>query len=787
MKSYYYAHTDPRPNVGLPDRNGAIWQPLREHLCRVAHWARRLARNSKPNDQEFATAAKWAGLLHDLGKYNPQFQDRLRKLARGEKAGEAPHAKYGAALALEANALDLAFAIMGHHAGVHAHRDLISKCKAESPGDLETILALARSQGELGRLITKELSRNNPIRGRNPVDQAWELRLRMLFSILIDADRLDCQRFEQRVLGDRFPLVGRSLEASRMFEALMRFIGGKAEAAPEGVVKRCRAEVLQACLEAAGRPERLFSLCVPTGGGKTLASMAFALRRAVARPDEVRRVIMVIPFLSVIEQNAAVLAQAFAALGPETVLEHHSGDCGRSDKEGKTDEDEDAANEVVSRHRRLLTENWDAPVVVTTSVRFFDSLFSNRPSDLRRIHNIARAVVILDEVQTLPPHLLRPLLSMMRGLSEQWGTTFLFCTATQPAFEKHAGAGEDDPRWAPGTITPVITKEKQEELFHALRRVGDPVWPAAGVKTSWDDLARQLVEARRALCIVNTKEHARRLYQAVQAQAEVAGLPEGSVWHLSTRMCAQHRLDRFGGIRERLCNASASPCIVVSTQLVEAGVDLDFPVVFRAMGPLDSIVQAAGRCDREGLLTAQAGEPAGRLVVFEPEEDSMPQSYKIPIGITRLMVNKSKSDDSAAKMLSIHNVSQMRLYFNKLYTSKDLDPRNIEPTRGDLDFPAVASKFAMIDDCSQAVFVPYLDEGRELVENLKRDGRINREQWRRTQRYQVVLNPKEFAEALKIGAIFEIKPNVGIYTTYDLNYDVEQHLGLVIESRGFEV
>jgi CRISPR-associated endonuclease/helicase Cas3 len=785
----YYAHSDPRSGVGLPDQADAVWQTLREHLCRVAHQARSLARNARPGDANFAAAAARAGLLHDLGKYNPEFQERLRRLANGEKAAAAPHAKFGAAWAWESQSLDLAFACMGHHAGLHNHRDLADRVRDLADGELVSILASAQSESELGKLIVGDFPQNNPLRGKEPVDRAWELRLRMLFSVLVDADRLDCQRFEQRVLGERFPLAGPSLDALKMFEALMRFIDGRAKAAPDGVVKRRRAEILQACLAAADRPdspdqkERLFSLCVPTGGGKTLASMAFALRRAMARPSEIRRVIVVIPFLSIIEQNASELAKAFKDLGPDVVLEHHSGDVLRRQNAGQNgpdDENEDAANEPDERRRRLLTENWDAPVVVTTSVRFFDSLFSNRPGDLRRIHNIARSVVILDEVQTLPPKLLRPLLSMMKGLSEQWGTTFLFCTATQPAFEKYPGAGDDDPRWEPGTIRPVIDREKQKELFAALRRVADPVWPTRDKPTSWEDLAGQLLEARRALCIVNVKEHARRLYEIVRRRAEETGMPEGSVWHLSTRMCAQHRLDRLKAIRKRLADPAEPPCIVVSTQLVEAGVDLDFPAVFRAMGPLDAIVQAAGRCDREGRLTAQAGHPAGRLVVFEPEEDKSP--YPGPTNITRVLVNLSK-DGPTSGALSIHNPGQMTRYFHELY-GKDLDPKDIEAKRGALDFPAVAEAFAMIDDRTQAVLVPYGDEGRTLIEKLMRDGWLTRDEWRRAQRFQVGLYPRELREAMKVGAVYEIARGTEIFVCREENYDTETDLGLRIASEG---
>lgn len=756
MKSYY-AHTDPRPNVGLPDRNGAIWQTLREHLCRVAHRARLLARNARPNDQEFAAAAMWAGLLHDLGKYSPEFQDRLRKLALGEKAGEAPHAVYGAAWAHQVRAWDLAWAIMGHHAGLHAQRELTGKIGELAADKLEAILASARGDDELGRLLAHTPPRNTVPIVAKAADRVWELRLRMLFSVLVDADRLDCQRFEQRVLGEAGELAGPPLAAAGMYEALKRFIGEKAKAAPEGSVKRCRAEILQACLEAADRPGRLFSLCVPTGGGKTLASMAFALKRAVERPDEVRRIIVVIPFLSVIEQNASVLAEAFKALGPGAVLEHHSGDCGESGRESAGEEQEDASNLAAMRRRRLMTENWDAPVIVTTSVRFFDSLFSNRPADLRRVHNIARSVVILDEVQTLPRELLAPLITMMKGLAEQWDTTFVFCTATQPAFEKNEDSDEDDPRWEPGSIQPIIPQELEKSLFHDLRRVINPVWPSEENRITWSELAKLLLVEEQVLCIVNTKRQARELYHEMirQGGEEMTDV----IIHLSTLMCPEHRLKLIRTIKQRV--DAGLPCIVISTQLVEAGVDLSFPVVFRAMGPLDAIVQAAGRCDREGKLTSKHGYPYGRLVIYEPIDDATP--YRDATDITRMM---TKMVD-----LSIHERNHMQLYFNMYYQEANLDRNLIEGFRANCDYPAVNHRFHMISEVTTPVLVHYDSQSEDLIERLRSERKIGKAEWRALQRYQVGLRPAkphqrrwaEFEQARRDGVILELWPGADIW------------------------
>src|SRR5208283_1889658 len=268
-------------------------------------------------------------------------------------------------------------------------------------------------------------------------------------------------------------------------------------------------------------------------------SMAFALERARQLPEAVRRIIVVIPYLSIIEQNAQVFIDG---LGGDCVLEHHSGNFERLQPKG--DDDEAYKNPAQSN----ATENWEAPVIVTTSVRFFESLFSNRPSDLRRMHNIARSVVILDEVQTLPRQFVGPVLDVIRGLADRWKTTFLFCTATQPAFEKSAGASPKDVRWEPGTIQEIVPQPA--ELFERLKRV-EVSWPGAG-PTSWIEIADGMLAERRALCIVNTRDQASALYGALRRAAESGRVDPATILHLSTRMCAAHRVARIAEIRRRL-------------------------------------------------------------------------------------------------------------------------------------------------------------------------------------------------------------------------------------------
>lgn len=735
----YYAHSDSNSPEKLPDDPGSRWQTLREHLICVARLATRFASTARPRDIYFARSARWAGLLHDLGKYSDAFQQMLIDSARGNVKARPRHAVHGAAQAKDAQAYHIALAVLGHHTGLHAGTDLKNRI---TPQESSEAGRLARERAYEQDGLRTLLADRPPALGEadSAASLSLELSIRMLFSCLVDADRLDCVRHQRGCL----PTLSQ-LNAAQNLTRLLDYVGRRAEKAQPDNVKSARQMVLEACLRSAGAEERLFSLTVPTGGGKTLASMAFALKRAVLRPEEVRRIIVVIPFLSIIEQNAWVYAEA---LGVDTVLEHHSGDFGRlrqaNDKFVPSPETEDYPNNQVEWRSELATENWDAPIIVTTSVRFFESLFSNRPSDLRRLHNIARSVVILDEVQTLPKGFLGTLLSMISGLAEEWGTTFVFCTATQPAFEKGRNCGDVDMRWATGSIRPIISEEFQSQLFHDLKRVVDPEWPKADEKCSVDQIADRIQTEDRALCIVNTKRHALELYGKLVERAMESGCDPSKVFHLSTRMCAQHRLDKIVQIRY-IMDATNKPCQVVSTQLVEAGVDLDFPVVFRAMGPLDSVVQAAGRCDREGKLTAAAGRPAGRLIVFQLEDDRTP--YPEETDITKGL--------AARGPLSIHDPVHMRVFFDEVYEG-DLDPENIEGLRRKLDFPTVSERFAMIDERTKAVLVPYNQEARVLIEQIERSMGFDRVLLRKAQRFQVGLYPNEFEEARRLGAIVEL-------------------------------
>lgn len=726
---HFWAHSDPLGRK--PGEPGAKWQPLNEHLIQVAVLAERFALEAGAT-VEYGLRARACGLLHDLGKYTNQFQ----RLLQGEVA-KAPHSIYGASAArFLAKANDVSFAVAGHHAGMPDKLQLQDRT-AKAKVELDAILESA--QVDCPQLVTCCGSDHSLLPAYAVADEfEFDVNCRVLLSCLVDADRLDTAEYAD---GPR-PEAPR-LEAARRLDLLLAAVQERAASLPGGAVKTARKEVLDACLAAADLPGPLFSLTVPTGGGKTFASMAFALRRAALKP-KIRRVIVVIPFLSIIEQNARVYR---AALGGD-ILEHHSAAFNQEAEE----------DTYRNPSARIAIENWDAPIVITTSVRFFETLFSNHPRDLRRMHNIARSVVILDEVQTLPRKYVQATLSMLNTLAEQWGVTFVFSTATQPALEKKTASSNRDPRWEPGRLTEIIPDSPK--LFTILKRV-ETEWRTTPL--TWAQVAGEIGQLHQALVILNTRRHALELFQ------ELDRVNRGAV-HLSNSMCPIHRLQKIAEVRERL--VQGTQCLVVSTQLVEAGVDLDFPVVWRAMGPLDSIAQAAGRCDREGRLTQQGGRPAGHLVVFEPAELGMPPGvYKEAAAYARTMFEAGECqwDDP----------SVIRAYFDRLYQSPGvLDPLEIQRLRRALNFKTVATVVNWIDESSWPALVPFDKEAVELIEEIRFKG-VSLERFRKAQRYTVNLWERDFQRGLALGSLYQIRADLDLWACRDGLYD--PNLGIRLE------
>jgi CRISPR-associated endonuclease/helicase Cas3 len=714
---------------------------LAEHLENVATLSRRLAQWASPDYAHFHDLAEWSGLLHDYGKYSDCFQAMIR----GEKC-RCPHAIHGAAMAwagsstrpLGLRAPHIASAIAGHHAGMPDRGEL----KERADNGLDEALALLQRAGldlpRIGRLFRDPAPKLEKVN--------FDLLTRMLLSCLVDADRLDTAR--------RAP-VQSPLDAASRLDVLLSHLGQLAAKSAEGVVKAARLEVLDDCLSAASFPGSIFSLSVPTGGGKTLSAMAFALKRAALRPEQFRRIIVVIPYLSIIEQNAEVYAKVF---GSDSILEHHSGSfaplLGQDEDHFKLADEDPGEYRPLSQ--RPETENWDAPLIVTTSVRFFESLFSNHPSDLRRVHNIARSIVILDEVQVLPRPLLAPLLEMIEELSRDWGCTFLLSTATKPAFERPAQTDSGDRRWAPGRVREIV--RAAADLHKRLRRVSidwrikEPV--------DWPEVAIWMLAHDQVLCVVNLRDHAAKLFDELSQRIGA----RDSLFHLSTRMCPAHRLEVIAEIRRRLYKTL--PCLVVSTQLIEAGVDLDFPIAFRALGPLDSIVQVAGRADREGRLTAALGRPGGVLVVFKPADHRLPPNeYENATGATETL--------ALTRSIQPDDLDSMTEFFEAYYGNADLGSEFLD-MRKHAKFKTLADKFEMISSRTQDVYVPFGD-GKNLIGDLFKVRRLTVDLRRRLQRYTVGLPPWEFSKA-KDRILTELTPNSNVWIAGDAAYNATKGL-----------
>ena len=678
-----------------------------------------------------------AGLLHDIGKADPEWQRYLAESAAGRrKRGTGPdHKCAGAQLALGTGSQLAPLLIHGHHGGLGSPKKDFGPwfaAKRTTPGVLASI--------EWAR---RDLADTLPT---NIAEPAWpasshelDVLLRVAYSALVDADSLDTEAHE---LGRSNPLRGPSVPVEELWGRYQAFLAAQ-PLPPDSKVNRVRAEVLQSCISAAEGPTGLYRLTVPTGGGKTRSALAFALCHTLSH--RLRRVIVAVPFTTITEQTAEVYRKILESPSPgeaTAVLEHHSA---ASERSRGVDPGDDFSPDGV--WQRLAAENWDAPVVVTTTVQLFESLFSNRRSAARKVHNLAGSVIILDEAQVLPHGLLEPILDAIQTLAKHCAITVVLCTATQPAFEAiPAFAG-----LAPVEIVPAF-----REHFEALRRVSWE-WRCDSAHL-WGEVATWLRAERQALVIVNTKAHARLLLEA---------LDDPDAIHLSTSLCGAHRIAALAEIRARL--QDGLECRVVSTQVVEAGVDLDFPVVFRARGPLDAVIQAAGRCNREGRLPAP-----GRMVVFEPEDDKMPPGpYRTGADLTRVIVSGGDADLSDPAVVQ-------RYSHLLLGDMVDTDARGIQELRRELDFPEVAQRFRMVDHDAYDVVVSYGTAAERarvdaVVERLQAHDPAVRALMRELQPFLVSLYAQEAARRPTADYIDEIMPRLGRW-----NGVYDSTMGLVV-------
>jgi CRISPR-associated endonuclease/helicase Cas3 len=548
---------------------------------------------------------------------------------------------------------------------------------------------------------------------QNPFKRRLEFFLRMAFSALVDADFLDTERhFEPGQAAHRGQ--GANLnELWQRLETAQREFSGR----HHDELNDIRHEIYQACLRAADAPPGIFSLTVPTGGGKTRSGMAFALRHALVHALD--RVIVAIPYTSIIEQTADVYRGIF---GADSVLEHHSAVTPQDDPS-----DPLSYQDVWAR---LASQNWDAPLVVTTTVQLFESLFANRPSNCRKLHNIARSVIILDEVQTLPPELLTPILDVLQDLVDHYHVSVLLCSATQPALL------EGPYRRGLREVLEII--DTPERYFAALKRVRYEL-PAHDERWTWERVAVEMQSVDQCLAIVNTKQDALRLLDA---------LNDPAAFHLSTLLCGAHRRDVLREIRRRL--AAGSVCRLVSTQVVEAGVDLDFPLVLRALGPLDRIVQAAGRCNREGR------HAAGRVVIFVPLQGaSPPGGYTTGTDTALSLLNRPGAD--------LHDPPLYRTYFERLYQAIDQDKKRIQDCRAALDYPEVAQRFRLIEDDTAPIVVRpdnYRHEVDTLLRLLRHAEETPRWLLRRLQPYIVGVRTRLIPTYHREGFLDEVAPGI---------------------------
>jgi CRISPR-associated endonuclease/helicase Cas3 len=759
----FYAHSLPPPSTE------AAWEPLDEHLIRVADGHGQ----SLPGASKFAEAfgaAEWGrllGLWHDIGKYSTAFQGYLRASAgsgagahSSEMTGRVDHSTAGAQHAVRLGPAGrlLAYCIAGHHAGLPDNEGSDAGLARRLEKQVEPIDA-APAHLLSKALLQPPTLRLDGDRGRGAFALAFFTR--MLFSCLVDADFLATEWFMSPERASR--RLGAAASMAQLLARLDRHLGDKQRRADDTEVNHYRREVLAKCREKARHAPGLFSLNVPTGGGKTLSSLAFALTHAVEH--RLRRVVYAIPFTSIIEQTADVFRDAMGDLDDE-VLEHHS-----------NLEPDDPARQ--SDRSRLAAENFDAPLVVTTNVQLFESLFASRTSRCRKLHRLAKSVIILDEAQTLPPNLLAPTLAALDELVRNYGASVVLCTATQPAVERRD-------RFSIGLtgVRPII--DEPRSLHEALRRTR--VERVGTLKN--DEVAERLRAERQTLCIVNSRRHAADLFRS---------LDDPDALHLSASMCAAHRSDVVAEIRRRLDPRVDVPCRVISTQVIEAGVDVDFPAVFRAVAGLDSIAQAAGRCNREGRLSDEYGRPClGRVMVFDYDAREYSTDTLIARGAAHF---REIASDYVDDLLS---PAAVEAYFRLHYWQQGGDDgrgwdRGREgasvmacfawdgKTGLHAQFRTAAEAYRLIDDAQTPILVPYGARGRDLIrelEGLPADPEPKRLRAfdRAAQRYVVGIYDRAFRTLYENQVLIE---RHGRYVlANDAAYD--PRLGLTFEARGFD-
>lgn len=674
--------------------------------------------------------AEWGrvlGLLHDKGKEQRAFQQHIIKESglnpNVKVEGDYRHAYVGALIAKKVfpqQHLLMDNALMGHHRGLYDNGEMNEVMKSEIPDDVsvESIDA---------HLDIPRLGKPQDIHHLQ----------RMLYSCLVDADYLDTEAFMQP---EQSKQRGRYDSLAVLEEKLDEYLSKLKKDAPDTEVNRIRNEVQQCCIKESDNNPGFFSLTVPTGGGKTLASVLWSIKHAVR--NNLNRIIIAIPYTSIITQTASVLRNIF---GEENVLEHHS------NVDGSKLNDKELTDRL-----KLATENWDYPIIVTTNVQFFESLFSNKPSDCRKLHNIAKSVLIFDEVQTLPIAFLQPIVDTFDTLKRVFGTSILFTTASQPVlsgeimgtnpFVSFEGLSE---------IREIIPKEAN--LHNRLRRVEIRFDEE---RENYDEIAEQIAKYQRVLCIVNTRNDAEEIFTRLPK--------EGICLHLSRMMCPDHVRETIAKVKTALNNPDNSIIRVVATQLIEAGVDIDFPVVFRQEAGLDSVLQAAGRCNREGKLDR------GVTLVFGFQKP-LPPGFMTQTNNARLAMGKEYDWFSP---------EAMEAYFRQLYSRVDnFDKANIKDLlyKPEMQFETAASEFQLIDDNTTSVIVNWKNS-LDLVERLKKEG-VTYTLMKALSQYSVNVRNNDLKKLMDAGTVEEVLE--GVYVVSDSKF-YDKEIGLVTENHWLE-
>lgn len=709
-----------------------VEQSIEEHCLNVSRLARELIYEDE-DSSGLKDLAYNAGLLHDFGKYRPDFQRYILAASGANQSGKvppkAPHAIVGA---IEARRLfddpmiadTLAYCISGHHRGLYDHNEMERRLRH---GEHKRWCDACEKLTSAENLETVDC---------DDVDEPDDLQMaiRMLFSALVDADRLDTERFMTPDLSaERLRIKGNYASLSTLRERL-RAKTESFSSAPDTSVNRARAYFLESCrTHGAESDPGIYTLSLPTGAGKTISSMAWALEMAIRNHHD--RIIYVIPYTSIITQTAMVFREIF---GEENILEHHS----EVVVEQQTEDDK--SDEQISR-LKFLTENWDAPIILTTNVQFFESLFASKPAKCRKVHSIANSVIVMDEVQALPEGFLSPILSAISTLSGAFHCSILCCSATQPVYDEDLSSPDEGGDY----YTPLDTRgdlvPREARYFAPFDRVDYHLEPQT---VTSQELAERLAAEHSVLCVVNSRKDAGQVYRALRDLPKVNA---DEVIHLSRSMCSAHLRRSIETIKERMREGKVTK--VISTQLIEAGVDLDFPCVWRAHSGLGSIIQAGGRCNREGKM-----EQRGQVFVFSLTDGSRPfGNIARGCNATKMLLHKLSNkitDPTDPEVIAKY----YRLYFKDI---PDFDTEGIEKDLTedpeDINFESAAERFKLIDDEGTfPVIVPYMDEGKDLVRKIRYHELLTRRDYHRMQEYSVSLRQGDYSTLLSHGNVEQI-------------------------------